>query len=65
LATESIDPTGAGDAFSAGFLASLVAGEHFQELGLDLVHNALKSGVAAGSKAVQLVGARPSFNSGV
>jgi sugar/nucleoside kinase (ribokinase family) len=65
LATESIDPTGAGDAFSAGFLASLVAGEHFQELGLDLVHKALKSGVAAGSEAVQLVGARPSFNSGV
>jgi sugar/nucleoside kinase (ribokinase family) len=65
LATESIDPTGAGDAFSAGFLASLVAGEHFQELGLELVHNALKSGVAAGSKAVRLVGARPSFNSGV
>ena len=65
LATESIDPTGAGDAFSAGFLASLVGGENFQELGLDLVHKALESGVAAGSKAVQLVGARPSFNSGV
>jgi sugar/nucleoside kinase (ribokinase family) len=65
LATESIDPTGAGDAFSAGFLASLVAGSSFQELGLELVHKALKSGVAAGSKAVQLVGARPSFNSGV
>jgi sugar/nucleoside kinase (ribokinase family) len=65
LATESIDPTGAGDAFSAGFLASLVGGENFQELGLDLVHKALESGVVAGSKAVQLVGARPSFNSGV
>jgi sugar/nucleoside kinase (ribokinase family) len=65
LATESIDPTGAGDAFSAGFLASLVAGENFQELGPELVHKALESGVAAGSKAVQLVGARPSFNSGV
>ena len=65
LASESIDPTGAGDAFCAGFLASLVAGEGFQELGPELVQMALKSGVEAGSKAVQLVGARPSFNSGV
>ena len=65
LATESIDPTGAGDAFCAGFLASLVAGEGFQELGPELVQMALKSGVEAGSKAVSLVGARPSFNSGV
>jgi sugar/nucleoside kinase (ribokinase family) len=65
LATESIDPTGAGDAFCAGFLASLVAGEGFQDLAPGLVQMALKSGVEAGSKAVQLVGARPSFNSGV
>ena len=65
LATESIDPTGAGDAFCAGFLASLVAGEGFQDLTPELVQMALKSGVEAGSKAVQLVGARPSFNSGV
>ena len=65
LATESIDPTGAGDAFCAGFLASLVAGEGFQDLGPEMVQMALKSGVEAGSKAVQLVGARPSFNSGV
>ena len=65
LASESIDPTGAGDAFCAGFLASLVAGEGFQHLGLETVQMALKSGVEAGSKAVQLVGARPSFNSGV
>lgn len=65
LATESIDPTGAGDAFCAGFLASLVAGEGFQDLALEPVQMALKSGVEAGSKAVQLVGARPSFNSGV
>ena len=65
LVTESIDPTGAGDAFCAGFLASLVAGEGFQNLGPELVQKALKSGVEAGSKAVQLVGARPSFNSGV
>ena len=65
LETESIDPTGAGDAFCAGFLASLVASEHFQDLGPEPVQKALKSGVEAGSKAVQLVGARPSFNSGV
>ena len=65
LATVSIDPTGAGDAFCAGFLASLVAGEGFQDLAPELVQKALKSGVEAGSKAVQLVGARPSFNSGV
>jgi sugar/nucleoside kinase (ribokinase family) len=65
LATESIDPTGAGDAFCAGFLARLVAGEHFQDLAPELVQMALKSGVEAGSKAVSLVGARPSFNSGV
>jgi ribokinase len=65
LATESIDPTGAGDAFCAGFLASLVAGEGFEDLAPEMVQMALKSGVEAGSKAVQLVGARPSFNSGV
>jgi len=65
LATESIDPTGAGDAFCAGFLASLVAGEGFEHLAPEMVQMALKSGVEAGSKAVQLVGARPSFNSGV
>ena len=65
LATESIDPTGAGDAFCAGFLASLVSGGRFQDLGPELVQKALKSGVEAGSKAVSLVGARPSFNSGV
>jgi ribokinase len=65
LATESIDPTGAGDAFCAGFLASLVASERFLDLRPELVQKALKSGVEAGSKAVSLVGARPSFNSGV
>ncbi|CAN1514116.1 RbsK Sugar kinases, ribokinase family [Microbacteriaceae bacterium] len=65
LATESIDPTGAGDAFCAGFLASLVANERFQDLRPEIVQKALKSGVEAGSKAVSLVGARPSFNSGV
>ena len=65
LPTQSIDPTGAGDAFCAGFLASLVAVEGFQVLAPEKVQMALKSGVEAGSKAVQVVGARPSFNSGV
>lgn len=64
-ATESKDPTGAGDAFCAGFLARLVSEPNFQDLDSESVRHALESGVNAGSKAVQLVGARPSFNSGV
>jgi sugar/nucleoside kinase (ribokinase family) len=64
-ATESKDPTGAGDAFCAGFLARLVSEPGVQQLGLESVQLALESGVEVGSKAVQLVGARPSFNSGV
>ncbi len=64
-AVESIDPTGAGDAFCAGFLARLVAEEGFQKLGKDSVRKALESGVMTGSKAVALIGARPTFNSGV
>jgi sugar/nucleoside kinase (ribokinase family) len=65
LATESKDPTGAGDAFCAGFLARLVSEPNFQDLQSESVKRALESGVNAGAKAVQLVGARPSFNSGV
>ena len=64
LATESKDPTGAGDAFCAGFLARLVAEPGAQKLALESVQLALESGVEVGSRAVQLVGARPSFNSG-
>lgn len=64
-AVESIDPTGAGDAFCAGFLARLVAEEGFQKLGKDSVRKALESGVMTGSKAVALIGSRPTFNSGV
>ena len=64
-ATVSKDPTGAGDAFCAGFLARLVAEPGAQRLSPETVRLALESGVEAGSKAVQLVGARPSFNSGV
>jgi predicted DNA-binding protein len=65
VAPEVADALATGDAFCAGFLASLVASERFQDLGPELVQKALKSGVEAGSKAVSLVGARPSFNSGV
>jgi sugar/nucleoside kinase (ribokinase family) len=61
----SIDPTGAGDAFCAGFLAELVSAPKLASLETASVKNALESGVAAGALAVQLVGARPSFNSGV
>lgn len=57
------DPTGAGDAFCAGFLGCLIAEPGFQNLDLEAVRKALESGVLTGSKAVALVGARPSFNS--
>lgn len=61
----AIDPTGAGDAFCAGFLARLVAEPDFTELGSEAIQKALESGIETGSRAVSLVGARPSFNSGV
>ena len=61
----SIDPTGAGDAFCAGFFVELVSSPERALLEPDLVQKALESGVSAGALAVQLVGARPSFNSGV
>jgi sugar/nucleoside kinase (ribokinase family) len=56
---ELTDPTGAGDAFCAGFLARLVAEPDYSTLGQDAVRKALETGVKTGSKAVQLVGARP------
>ena len=62
---ELVDPTGAGDAFCAGFLWSLIASPSFHELSMEAIQQALKAGVRAGSQAVQLVGARPSFNSGL
>ena len=61
--TESKDPTGAGDAFCAGFLARLIAEPNFQELDSDSVKRALEAGVTSGSKAVAIIGARPSQNS--
>lgn len=56
---ELTDPTGAGDAFCAGFLGRLVAEPNYSALGREAVQKALESGIKAGSKAVQLVGARP------
>ncbi|GAA4560159.1 carbohydrate kinase family protein [Planotetraspora kaengkrachanensis] len=49
---EPVDSTGAGDAFAAGFLVSLLAGSSPAE--------ALKKGCAAGAAAVSEVGGRPS-----
>lgn len=51
IAAEVVDPTGAGDAFSAGFLNALLAGKTPAE--------AAASGVQLGAKAVTLVGGRP------
>lgn len=59
----SKDPTGAGDAFCAGFLARLISESGFQELTLQVVQKALESGIEVGSKAVQIVGAKPHANS--
>lgn len=56
---ELTDPTGAGDAFCAGFLARLVAEPDYAQLSLETVRKALESGISTGSKAVQLIGARP------
>jgi sugar/nucleoside kinase (ribokinase family) len=62
-ATESVDPTGAGDAFCAGFLGRLICEPEFQDLPAEAVQQALEAGMKAGSQAVRLVGARPSFKS--
>lgn len=58
-----VDPTGAGDAFCAGFLSRLVAISDFQSLAEADVQQALETAVLTGSKAVALVGARPQANS--
>ena len=63
VADKLIDPTGAGDAFCAGFLSRLVSVSGYGKLEPETVKLALETGVLTGSKAVSLVGARPSVNS--
>jgi sugar/nucleoside kinase (ribokinase family) len=46
-----VDSTGAGDAFAAGFIAAHLAGEDEA--------SALAKGIAAGAKAVQVIGGQP------
>ena len=48
---EAVDPTGAGDAFAAGYLAARLAGAGPEE--------ALRAGATQGARAVSRVGARP------
>jgi sugar/nucleoside kinase (ribokinase family) len=60
LKVDSVDPTGAGDAFCGAFLAK------FAESGASVndsaaIERALDAGVAAGAKAVTTLGARPSL----
>ena len=60
LTVDSVDPTGAGDAFCGAFLAK------FAELGAGLndsaaIQRALDAGIVAGAKAVTTLGARPSL----
>jgi len=51
ISAEVVDPTGAGDAFSAGFLDGLLSSKSLSE--------AASSGVKLGAKAVTLLGGRP------
>ena len=46
-----VDTTGAGDAFAAGFIASLMKGESHEIC--------LEAGIAGGARAVQFVGGQP------
>jgi sugar/nucleoside kinase (ribokinase family) len=59
LEVETLDPTGAGDAFCAGFIGSLIKAEDFNLLTKSQIETALVSGIEAGSRAVGLIGARP------
>lgn len=54
---ELVDPTGAGDAFAAGFLAEMA--ESSNPLSKATVEQALRNGVQVGGRAAHLVGARP------
>jgi sugar/nucleoside kinase (ribokinase family) len=51
LVVEMVDSTGAGDAFAAGFVAALLAG--------DDTTSAMGKAIAAGAKAVQSIGGQP------
>jgi sugar/nucleoside kinase (ribokinase family) len=53
MAADLLDATGAGDAFAAGFLSSVLHGKRAEE--------ALTAGTRAGAIAVTLVGGRPSL----
>lgn len=59
LSAELVDPTGAGDAFCAGFLASLATLDLANWLETDSIKKALESGQRAGAKAIAGYGARP------
>lgn len=59
LTAELVDPTGAGDAFCAGFLASLAALEPANWLETESITKALESGQRAGARAITGFGARP------
>lgn len=52
-----VDPTGAGDAFAAGFLAAL--SESSGSIDSKSVETAIQAGIEAGGRAAHLVGARP------
>jgi len=54
-----LDPTGAGDAFCAGFLARLLAEPNYASFAQEAVLRALESGVSTGAKAVSFIGAKP------
>ena len=59
LSAELVDPTGAGDAFCAGYLASLATLDLANWLETDSIKKALESGQRAGAKAIAGYGARP------
>ncbi len=61
LKVESVDPTGAGDAFCGAFLARVASAAQPSIFDQALVQEALTVGVSAGARAVETLGARPSL----